>query len=267
MAIAGNWMALFLVDVLERAISEIESDGSDPKSLLEKLRISEEADYEIFRKSDLMEMATATIGGVKKQLLLPGDFDHETFYRGASFCHTARLPAEIRNLGILTETSSFDSGMTSEQANATRSDEGPLPLVWFPSEKDRQQCSVPLNIDHRDGFYVHGQSGWKSLTVPNNAEMQMYGTGQKLEGLIMACYKWYPDTTVGTEGQFYYFNEGLEIEVNGISVENVTIFDDCGILKHEHGHKWKPNKEGRFDIRVRVNDKDQSVEWSSIGVW
>ncbi len=88
-------------------MKELAAERPDP-ALLDQLRAFEVADRKEFMSRELpMTML--------KDLQIPSDVDPEMFYRGANFCHTARLPAESRHLGILMESSlvgedSYDKG-------------------------------------------------------------------------------------------------------------------------------------------------------------
>lgn len=78
-----------------------------------------------------------------------------------NFCHTARLPAEARYLGVMTESNNeigfpdYYKGVQSTEAhdNVTR-DEGNMQLVYDPVQ--RQDCPIELHHrDFKDWFYVH----------------------------------------------------------------------------------------------------------------
>jgi hypothetical protein len=258
----GNLMALFLSFVLEDALHELVSAKSDP-SFPDMLRAKEDADFKLFMSSDLPKSS--------RGMGLPKDIDRELFFRGPDFCHTARLPAEIRHLGILTESSlvgedSYDKGMAIKTAMSSESN-GTMPLVYDPGE--RQKCEIPLNKDYKDAFLVHNSFGWSQLTLPNDAEMKAYGTGAPLRGIIAICFtdcNWGKCPKGNLIGEDIELGTG-EMEVNGIKVSNFTQFNKCRFLKNEGGHIWKPNSDGRFSIRAKANEEKSYIRFSNFVIW
>lgn len=97
-AMQGNLYALWLTSMVEDALLELASKDIG-KTLLADLRKEEEAAHSEFMQTPVAESATG--------LTLPDDVDRDVFFKGPNFCHTARLPAEIRHLGILTESGEF----------------------------------------------------------------------------------------------------------------------------------------------------------------
>lgn len=70
-------------------------------------------------------------------------------------------------------------------------DEFPTPSGSFQirkDEKNRQDCPVQLNQDFSDYFVFSQLEGWRELTVPNDREIEEYGTGEPLKGLAVICY-------------------------------------------------------------------------------
>jgi hypothetical protein len=261
-AMTGNLMALSLSFVLEDALLELISAKSDA-SFPDLLRAKEDADFKFFMSSDLPKTSTA--------LALPSDIDRELIFRGPDFCHTARLPAEIRHLGILTESSlvgqdSFDTGM--EIKVATRSDvNGTMPLVFY--EEFRQVCPVPLNKDYKDVFLVDNSHDWSQLTLPNDAEMKAYGTGAPLHGILAVCFSgcdWGKCPKGNLLGEDIELGMG-SMEVNGIRVSSFTEFNKCKFLRNEGGHIWKPNSDGRFTFRAKANEAKSYIRFSTFAIW
>jgi hypothetical protein len=261
-ASTGNLMALSLSFLLEDALNELISAKSDP-SFPDMLRTKEDADFKLFMSSDLPKTST--------ELDLPEDVDRELFFRGPDFCHTARLPAEIRHLGILTESplvgqDSFDKGMSTKIAMQAEGN-GTIQLVF--NEGERQVCPIPLNKDYKDAFLVHHNHDWSQLTLPNDAEMKAYGTGAPFHGILAVCFtacdwgKCPKGNLIGRDLELGTW----DLEVNGLKVSSFTPFSKCEFLKNEGGHIWKPNSDGRFTFRAKANETHSYVRFSTFVIW
>jgi hypothetical protein len=250
--------------MMEDALKELATEPPPP-ALLDELRALEVADRKVFMSRELpMSRLEA--------LKIPDDVDPEMFFRGSNICHTARLPAETRHLGILTESSlvgedSYDKGIGLQSArNSTPADKS-MQLVY--TESARQSCPIPLEKDYKDYFYVADTHGWSQLTLPNNAEIKAYGTSEPLRGVIAVCFAYCKRNQCGAENiESPGFHAGMaEMEVNGVKVVSLTEFTGCYFLRHVDGHVWKPNSDGRFQIRAKVNTKMSHIRFSSIVIW
>jgi hypothetical protein len=260
----GNLLGIWLTNIMEDALKELVAKEPDPL-LLDQLRALEAADRKAFMNH---ELPTSDLD----KLEIPDDVDREMIYRGPNICHTARLPAETRHRGILTESSlvgedSFDKGIELRSSINNIPEDKSMQLVYEQGE--RQSCPVVLNKDYKDYFYVRDTHGWSQLTLPNNAEIKAYGTGESLRGVIAVCFvgcAWghCPGGNIRREE----IDEGLaEMEVNGVKVANLTKVDDCDLLKHSDGHVWKPNSDGKFQIRAKVNKEKMYIRFSTIVIW
>ena len=63
-----------------------------------------------------------------------------------------------------------------------------------------------------------------------------------------------------------------QIDVNQEPVVNLTkadddTYDERNFLKNKDGHRWKPNQDGRFEIRARAMDPDTFIRFSAFIVW
>jgi hypothetical protein len=248
---------------MEEALKELIANESD-KSFRDKLLAEEEADHKAFMDSPLPSLAAT--------LALPDDIDRDFFFKGDNFCHTARLPSEIRHLGILTESNqtgedTFDMGIEYKAAALSIPEDGVMQLSF--NGKDRQICEIPPNKDYKDFFYVHDAHGWTHLTLPNDAEVKAYGTDKQLRGWIAICWKGcdWGKCEKGTIRQEEFLEGKGEMMVNGVPVTNLTKFDGCGLLKHEGGHAWKPNSDGRFEIKAIVHGDGSFMQFSSFVLW
>jgi hypothetical protein len=261
-ALSGNLLGVWLTNMMEDALKELAAERPDP-ALLDQLRAFEVADRKVFMSR---ELPMSTLKGLK----IPSDVDPEMFFRGPNICHTARLPAETRHLGILTESSlvgddTFDMGIELETAQNSTPEDKSIQLVY--EKGNRHSCPIPINKDYKDYFYVAKTHGWSQLTLPNNAEVKAYGTSEPLRGVIAVCFaicNWGKCPAGDIQSQQFYM---VEMEVNGVKVASLTEFDRCSFLKHSDGHVWKPNSDGRFEIRAKVNKVKSYMRLSSIVIW
>ena len=178
-ALMGNLAALFLIEVLDEALKELAADTTDPATLLAKLKAQEDADYQVFQNAPVPENFKEILPKSERD-----SFDYlDLLIKGHTFCHTGRLPAEIRHKGILTESTktgflTFDKGVELNEAQTTMYDGAEMRLVYTGG--DRQVCEVATNHDYKDYFFVNRNEDWKKLVLPNNSEMKEYGTGRPL---------------------------------------------------------------------------------------
>jgi hypothetical protein len=251
--------------VVEDALKELAAERPDP-GLLDELRALEVADRKVFMSRELPMT-------ILKDVKIPDDIDPEMFFRGSNICHTARLPAETRHLGILTESplvgeDSYDKGIGLKSARDSIPDDKSMQLVY--TEKARQSCPIPLEKDYKDYFYVADTHGWSQLTLPNNAEVKAYGTSEPLRGVIAVCFagcNWGKCAAENIKSPGMIAEGMVEMEVNGVKAASLTDFGGCYFLKHIGGHVWKPNSDGRFQIRTKVHKEKSFVRFSSIVIW
>jgi len=274
-AVMGNSMALFLVELLEDALKELAAyPTKDLMALLKALQASEDADYEKYLTSPIdPNLYDITIGEGKHE-----GFDFTLLTKGDMFCHTARLPAEIRHKGILTEsikTGSFDIGTPFNVAlEAPNASSSMMRLVYDPNEQT-DWCLIVVLMDFKYFFMVSGAEGWQSLTLPNNAELKEYGKGQEkvyLQVYVAICFRVCEGKCPENTLQPVPFLEGkFELTVNGKSVERLSNFADCKVLhSQESGYTWQPNADGQFEVAARVagnSTLEDYVGFSAIIVW
>lgn len=142
-----------------------------------------------------------------------------------------------------------------------------MPLVY--DETEREDCPVTTYLDFKDFFFVNSKH-WDKLVLPNDAEMKEYGTGADLHGVVSFCFRtcaWNrcPDQVLGPND----FGQGFEMMVNGVSVSNLTMFEECHLLRHEEGYKF-PVVNGRMEIGARVTEaaKEGSyLQFSAFILW
>lgn len=274
-ALTGNAMALFLIESLLEAAQDLASKTGDAAQLLEELKTKEDADYQQFLDFKLPENLwgaynTEEYGDTK---VLFAEVKPDVYYKSPAICHTGLLPAETRFQGFVTESDKkgfwdYDIGVTKELVESNPSIEKDKSLMRLAYTKEsRQDCPVPLNADYKDYFYTARADGWTTLTVPNDAEAKAYRyDSSKVHGLVIIRLG-YGEWGNHEEGdlQVKDINEGkASLEVNGIPVQELINFAGTYILKGPDGLKWKPNNEGKFVLRAKVNIDKAYLRLSSV---
>jgi hypothetical protein len=256
-ALKGYFMSLFIIEVLDDAVKElVRRSDEDPATLLSQLLAEENADYVIFERAEVPSM-------FQKSLPPSGQdgFDIDLFINGNSICHTARLPAEIRFKGILTETNQtgfylYDRGVEVEQAKKTTSGSELMRLVYTAADRKYKDCPLEMLHGERDFFYVDSREGWKKLVVPNDSSLKEYGNGQPLQGLVVFCFADCEYGVCPSGSHRRRFPIAYGIQVNNVAVTDLwTIGEsECSIVRNERGYRWTPNTDGRFEVQFRVKD-------------
>jgi hypothetical protein len=273
-ALVGHFQALFLAEVLDDAITELGQMAAveaDPIKWWKQLRTDEDVDYARFQRAELIPAV--------QTWKIPEGIDKELIVKGPNICHSARLPAETRHLGILTNkimekgTTPFEVGQRQgEYMQIVKADGGSMALIQEGLQyHSSQQCPVPVQIDYKDYFFLHEVEGWKTLSLPNDAELEVYRPRKDpMKGIILVCFKSCdynrcPPNLVAAA----HYNQGTsaQMEVNGKPVTAMSDTDLCYFLSHESGYVWQPNDEGRFEIRARITAKNGYSEFSSVIVW
>jgi hypothetical protein len=284
MALDGNRLALFLAQTLTDALAEYvkRESNPEPEDLMKELLAEEDLMYHDFKAEPLPDSAFALRDnrGKNQEMVVPNDIDVETLFRAPNICHGARIPAQTRYLGILTDTDkvggiavhgheAYDVGITHNEASTTDA-KGEMRLVYDAAERDRQDCIVPVKPDYKDYFFAHGKDSWVKLVIPNKSEQRYYDYDPAaVKGTLVIFFgacdwgKCHAD-----EMQADAFKQGLlEFEVNGKRVTNLTqIGGGLGgfLLKGEQGVNWTPNGEGVFEIRSRVKNPTGYLRFSSV---
>lgn len=240
----GNYLALFLIQILEESLKDIMS-SPDLDDMRMELQSQEKADHEEFLGSELPPYSNQWPAPESQ-----ADKIRRILYKGSNFCHAAELPAEIRYKGILTESEPVDMFNLPPEFPTP-----PNGLRIAPDKWNRQTCTVPLNMDYADHFYIHNSDGWKEMTLPNDREVEEYGTNEPPKGLLSICHTRCPWNKCPPE----YIMGGvqakaIEIEVNGVpAISEFPIDKGCFLLENTGGYFWKPDPNGKFTFRIRVN--------------
>jgi hypothetical protein len=214
------------------------------------------------------------------------DFNSTHIIGGPNYCHTTKLPAEIRYLGILTETTTqigsteYDKGTdvetlvktiynSNDKSNQNRNTSHSMMLSY--DKADRQKCPISTNEDYKDFFYVGANTGWQQLTLPNRFEQNAYNSGilslststtPLLKGYVAMCLTLCPwnKCPKGVWSRNVYTEEKLlEISINHVVVTNYTTLGDseCDMLRHQDGYRFPINAtENAVNIAVRLNVPD-----------
>jgi hypothetical protein len=278
----GNLLALSLMELLDDAVEMIDSRGSDPEVLFNELLKQHQADDNNFLNAPLPDNAIDVFKGDNPNKdttsIPPTDIDLETLFRGPSICHTGRLPAETRFLGILTESNEkgfldFYKGQpTGWKIPLPEVQDGMIPLV-YDANAHGHPCPVGAGYDFPDFFYVHESYGWSKLVVPNAREKAVYGpkNNQALKGYIEVCWKACPwgkcAEKIVNHDRIRQDKTTGEIKVNDQPVIDLTNFGSCVFLKGTQGHVWQPNANGQYEISVRTTLEKGYQEILAVVLW
>ena len=297
----GNLMAFGIIEAFEEALDELEKlepkkkeKPNDKAARLQKLfdeyNAEEQARYDAVLKAGLPGGKNMGWPGGKFREVVPMLEEASRI----SFCHIARLPAEIRFRGLLTE----NFNLTTINSNIERRlDDGyyeddvlakearGIPFVNDdPKRKDdfvlvhvsQEYCpEEPTYLDRKDAFFLSSLHGWRSVILPNDSEAQFYNEfdATKARGWVQICpagCKWgkceqgdiHDAIRKGKNRDAY---GTLEMEVNGIQVAGYepTGNGDCVLLRRadvgeEDLKRYEfPHKDGRYHIRARIKKGPQ----------
>jgi hypothetical protein len=283
-ALVGNLLGLSLLEAVDDALAEMETldlkRESALSSALQELQALEDRDYEAFARS---EPTDYNDGMIKDGVENMGENLNLTslLFTKRPYCHTARLPAETRYLGILTESSEvgfyhYDRGVSKRHAqDEANSNSTQIRLAYDADE--RQKCELLLQVDYKDYFYVGEPEGAKSLVLPNDAELRAYGVGgtdQKpslagIVGFTFAACDW-GKCPQGNLLEPQLDTGEWEMSVNGVPVTGrvrIAPSGDAVFVRHRDGWHFPPNDKGRYEIQVRVTAVGHYVRFSSLMIF
>lgn len=268
-ALLGNMISMALLELLDEALADMEKlDVSDPEMFYFDLKAQEDMDYDMFLQSNLTSSHGEMIRHKKEE---NQNFDIPFLFKHRAYCHTALLPAESRYLGILTETSRigffhYDKGVSRKKVESQPSNNSELSLVFEPRE--RQDCSLLLQVDYKDYFFLSEPEGTKKLTLPNMAELALYERPKMgLVGFSLAGCEW------GKCDKAEARESGLELEewemhINGVQVTNFTTIEkSVSFVRHKDGQYFSPNEGGQYEIQVRVKAVGKFLRFSSFMIF
>ena len=289
----GYLAADYVISVLYDTMDELETQLMTNNALTVYHSLQQQAieDYELFRKAPIPEEMTEIFNS-------KADYDDDNFNSshilvGPNYCHIARLPAEIRYLGILTETRTqigvldYDKGTSiqtilkaMDDTSAHADNDIVQPMVLSYDENDRQICPIPINLDYKDFFYVGANTGWQQLTLPNSLERAAYNTDNPLlQGYVAICLTGcdWGNCPPGVWWREAYTEKNIfEMRINQVMVTNVTTImnADCDLLRHADGFRFPVNEtentitiEGRLNVPDELNKPKSYIRISSWIVW
>jgi hypothetical protein len=273
-ALTGYLASFYVIDVMNNAMEELATQliTTDAVTLYHLLQGQVHQDFEEFQRAKTPEILNVFAN------FNYTDFNSTYIFGGPNYCHTTKLPAQIRYLGILTETrtqigsTEYDKGIDVQTLvqtkyksykthSANRSTAQPMMLSY--DKADRQNCPVPTNEDYKDFFYIGANTGWQQLTLPNRFEQNAYSTGDEkplLQGYVAMCLTLCPwnKCPKGVWGRNAYTEyQFLDISINDVMVTNFTSLDECDMLRNHDGYRFPVNKEeNTVTIAVRLNVPD-----------
>ena len=320
-ALTGNILSFVLLDLLEDAVTslqertpvdKLESPDEMHNRLAQELKeihVKEQEHYNNIFSTDFHWTPSSSDMDASPDNPLMNDLG--ALLKTPALCHTALLPADIRMKGLLTEnTTAVTSRVTDiagyEQAvlfSTIRDTEHHRPgpdnpnktvyvdsrvdratqLTLVGSDQERSNCPLAQHLDYRDSFFVSSVEGWRSLTIPNDMELEHYSEydARKNKGWIVVCVTQCVDGPLCPYNDLYYRVGSqavaanprnisqtmmdkighLELQVNGIAVTDVSEMAGCYSLHHADGHVWTANQDGKYDISVRIAN---ASSWSYI---
>jgi hypothetical protein len=258
-------MALSLVEILQEALDDLIQNGKNPSELLKQLETEQKNDSNILASNAIPDMLKNANNGIFYSLQL---------VQKKNYCHTARLPAEIRFKGILSKSpgkvaDSFFQGISMKEVEQSPAENDQMRLVY--SEEERQDCNVTLNVDFHDFFYTSSaEDDGSVLILPNDEELKEYGQNKVVQGVLAICfaqclYNKCPRGNLDRES----FDENLfKMSVNGWEVTNMTdIGGECVLLQQSEGSQFPHDGQGKFKLRVQVTEPNSFVRIGSVLLW
>jgi len=269
-ALVGNLNAHFLLDVISDAIAEIKNIRHPTLELIDVWQREADMEREQLLSSSLPE-------DLKSEILAVGDdvveIDINDIYTAPNYCHIARVPSHIRHSGILTDDAPgnmthYTQGISRSVAMATENDSTEPRLLL--DEDTRLECDQgDLLIDHHDFFFVHQKESPKQLLLPTDREIEAYGRGQELKGLVVICMAdcLHGACPPGRLNATSVADSSLQLAVNSQKVTSVTTMGRCDFLKGESGHYFGVNEQGKVHLQIQVTQEESYVQIGSVVVW
>lgn len=259
-------MGLSLVEILQEALDDLIQSEKDPSKLLQQLQMEQAKDFDVFASTEIPAMLKTAYDQT--------NMDVVQLVQKKNYCHTARLPAEIRFKGILSKSrdeapNSFFKGHSMKAVEESPAENDEMRLVY--SEDERQDCNVTLNVDFNDFFYTSSASGEGSvLILPNDEELKEYGQIKDIQGILAICFAQclYNKCPRGNLDQESFDENLFKMSVNGWKVTNMTkLGGECELLQHAGGSQFSPNGQGKFELRVQVTESKSFVRLGSVLLW
>lgn len=256
----------FLPDLPTQALQTIKQQGSDPSVLAATLKAEETEDFTQFLAEPDVSFPN---------VYTTSDFSVDLLYKQPNYCHTARLPAEIRYQGYLNGKADatredFTKGVELVEAKQLVSPEE-MPLTF--DQTARQKCHLEVIIDYKDFFLVSASyDDYAKLVLPTESEVQAYGQGraEPLRGIVAVCSAacgWHcpPDTL----DLIAVVKDQAVLRVNGEAIGNLTDWQGgCSLLQRSGGsHVWPANAQGKYVLEAKVTEAGKVMRLSSVMIW
>ena len=275
----GHGLSLFLTEALLATVRDMSDLEVEDTTLLLSQLLKEDIDlHNNFKNAELPDLS-AKLLDLKNVTVADGEasIDASLFFKGKSMCHTARLPAQTRYLGILTDTDevgqpapygeeTYYLGHNMKEAKETATENGEMRIVYEESKERETECTgVIVKPDYPDSIYVNSLDGWAKLKFPNAAEKQLYGYDPaEHQGIIIMHIKkcdWgkCPNNFLTTKD---FANGDWEIKVNNQQITQLVDVDERSgsMLKGENGFRFAPDENGQYEIEIKINTDKKFVQ-------
>ena len=210
--------------------------------------------------------------------------DASLFMDGPSMCHTARLPAQIRYQGILTNTEmvgkpvpvgeeTYYVGHDINEAHKSASENNKVRIVYDMKEREttcKGVAPVTVKPDYPDSFYVNSLDGWAKLKIPNKAEQEFYRYNpENHQGIIvfhMRKCDWgkCPKHFLTLED----YEEHWEMKVNNQRISKViSIGADAILAMGEDSLRIDADEKGQYEIEIKVKTENKYLEFADFVLW
>ena len=284
-ALVGHALSLFLVDVLLDVLGELRIQIGNKSDVLEALIKEDVALHEEFTRGPLPEeyKKVVNLQNIQEGLkdLNGVSFNETLFSRGPSMCHTARLPAQIRYNGILTDDKmvggpvpvgqeTYYVGHDIDQAHKIGIEDNNMRLVYSKGQREIKCTNDTVKPDYPDSWYVNSLDGWASLKFPNRAEQEFYNYDKdQYQGVIVFHIKkcdWgnCPSNFLQIEN----YNQDWEMKVNGQQVIKVIdLGSQSGMAVTEGGFRFDYDEDGQYEIEIKVNTEKKYLEFADFVIY
>eukprot|EP00529_Nitzschia_sp_RCC80_P041568 CAMPEP_0113512950 /NCGR_PEP_ID=MMETSP0014_2-20120614/39601_1 /TAXON_ID=2857 /ORGANISM="Nitzschia sp." /LENGTH=776 /DNA_ID=CAMNT_0000409319 /DNA_START=26 /DNA_END=2352 /DNA_ORIENTATION=- /assembly_acc=CAM_ASM_000159 len=280
-ALVGHSVSLFLVEALLGAVQAlIDNPIRDIEILLSQLQSEEDETYHQIQNGDLSDYPSRVykakdVNGTDMEEYK--DFDFSFLYRGDPFCHTARLPAQTRFHGYLTETSktgvqthvwkeTYETGIEVSDA-INKASNGTILLAYNKAKRTQRECPVIVAPDYKDFFFVHTSHGPSQISIPNEVERSVYQYDPtKIKGAVIFLLETcdWGKCDPGFLKREEFLEKKWSISINGAGViDLINIGYDALLARPQNGRYFPPQGEdGIYTISIQVHEPDSFVRIS-----
>eukprot|EP00531_Pseudo-nitzschia_arenysensis_P009594 CAMPEP_0116129810 /NCGR_PEP_ID=MMETSP0329-20121206/8118_1 /TAXON_ID=697910 /ORGANISM="Pseudo-nitzschia arenysensis, Strain B593" /LENGTH=701 /DNA_ID=CAMNT_0003624093 /DNA_START=71 /DNA_END=2176 /DNA_ORIENTATION=+ len=282
-ALTGHGLALFLMEALLDALSELKEEGGDDH-FLEVLtaediaihkNLTTEALPDAYRKVVTLEEVHSEMSKTNETSI-----DERMFTIGPSLCHTARLPSQSRYKGLLVNDTElvgkqapageekYYVGDAIWEAHKSASKTNEIRIVYDANDREAK-CKGIIKPDYADSFYVNSLDDWASMKFPNHAEKEFFEyDSSQYQGLIVFHLKkcdWgkCPSKFLTIED----YNEHWEMKVNKQRISKVISIDTATLAMGENGFRIEPDENGQYEIEIKVKTADKYLEFADFVLW